>query len=213
MTKRTGEAGTRSRVVAAVAVAGLLAAAGCGDDDGDDANAPDEPTTTAASGDGAVTIDDVELRCGELSDIATDLRGEAPESAEASGSPPGPVDVTVDGEVVYETAGCVYAYEGNTFQDPNRVTLQINRAVVDTPEARDAIFDSLAFDTEIPDLGDAARYSNRTTIDALSLVHVRVGDSVITVRVAVPGELENEPYLGQEPMVAAATAFLDRIEL
>lgn len=205
-------------MVLALAVAGLLVAAACGDDDGDTADdttttADDTTTTAPGAGDGAITIDDLELRCDELTDIATELRGEAPASSEAAGDPPGPSEVQVDDEPGYVTSTCIYAYEGDSIADPNRVTLRIERAIADTPAVQDAIFDSLSFDTEIPDLGDAARYLNRTTVDTISLVHVRVGDSVATVRVGVPSDLEGEPYLAQEPMVAAAREFLDRIEL
>jgi hypothetical protein len=210
----------RSRVLRVVVLSVVLVAAACGDDDGGDESSSatgDEATTTTSStsgsGGGAVTIDDLETSCDDddLTAIVTDLRGDAPETVEPSGTPPGPVEVNVN-DATYTSAACIYGYAGNTFQDPNRVTLRIDQGDIDTPAVRDAMFDSLSFDTEVPDLGDAARYFHQVAVDAHSNVHVLIGDTVLTVRVDVPGDLENEVFLTEGPMVDAATSFVGVVE-
>jgi hypothetical protein len=222
--------GYRPWPFAALALTLALAVAACGGDDGAGTGAGDaapaatdtpDGDTTGGDGDagdseGPITIEDIEHRCDELTDLVTGLRGEEPGGVEPSSTTdPGVHEILVGDDPGYEVAGCYYRYGDDTFSDPDRVLIGVERPLpdrADDPDVTGTMWDMLAFDVEVDGLGDDARFVHRTTIDAMSALIVLDGATVSRVRVDVPADSEDAPFLRQGALEEAMHAVRERVE-
>lgn len=211
-----------SRIIIGCASAvAVLAGAACGDDgvaergpaiETDTGDAEGAPEVEASAE--PITLQDLETRCDELEDIAADLRGDDPEVVSTGSTPPGPTGVMVGETVGYRTASCIYGWGEDSFNTPDRITFQIDEPVEDevSEEVRNNLWDALAFDSEPAGVGDGARFHHGVSFDAQSVLHVRVGEGVVRIRVQVPEDLADAPYLEEDRIVAAAEDLLPRLD-
>lgn len=208
MTAR-GRARSTLVVAAALSLTGALALSGCGNDPDEDQPATttdvsvdtgdtDAPTEDGGSSEAApLTVDTLAERCDLLASVAGGLRGERPEEVQASEAS----EATVNG-FTYRTAHCTFAYAGDTFSDPNRVNIYLDSAP-DDPDGLKEYWDSLAVTEPVSGIGDAASWYSRETVDAKSMARALLGSDIISVRVTVPKELAEEPFMTKESVVVA----------
>lgn len=221
----TGRARVRGTLLAATALSltGVLTLSGCGSEPDSDEAAT---TTSGSSGSGGaaatdgdpgdsegagdtagdsggsreaepLTVDNLADRCELLASVAGGLRGERPEEvtvSEASGA-------TFNG-FRYRTAHCTYSYAGDTFSDPNRVDIYFESAP-DDPDGMKEYWESISVTETVPGIGDAASWYTNDAFDARSSARALLGSDIISVRVSVPKELAEEPFMTKESLVVA----------
>ena len=181
-------------------------------DDGNDATGP-------------IAFEDLQDRCNELTDLATTLRGEEPAAVDVD-EPPEPAQVTteVNGvEAAWAEAECRFTYEGDSFDEPNRIRFGMRQAEGGGPLEGDDLAGAYGecAEGEIPfgeevgvnGVGDEACFRTEVSFDAESELVTQVGGIVVYLVVSVPAELEGSPFLGLEPVTTAALDFLALLDV
>lgn len=185
----------------ALVLAAALAVAACG---GSDDDAGSTTSTTAAAPSGPITVDDLADRCDELTPLVEALRGEAPESVD--GQAAGPAGLN---DFEYRTAHCLYAYEGDTPDDKNRVEIAIDSAR-DDRQGIQTMFGQGALTEIIEGLGYPATWHLGDGTESSATAQALVDTSIVRIRATAPGD-DGAAYLEKPFMTAALAALLPQI--
>lgn len=200
----------RTNFVLAATVVALGSMSACGDDQAPATQTTDDQTATPAadsepSADGPLTVENLADRCESLVPIVTTLRAQPPVEVKESEAK----NATGDG-FEYRTAHCTFAYEGDDFSDPNRVDVYLDAAPDDIAGLK-THWESIATSEALAaiDGADAATWYTMTGVDAKSSARALVGDSIISVRVAVPKDMQDEVFMSKAALATALQAVVD----
>ena len=144
--------------------------------------------------------------CDDLAYIATDLRGEEPERVIQKG----PTEVKFNG-LPFVGAGCDFAYEGHEAAvAPHAITVYAYQVDHDKLSKKEL---AVIYDDEkavpVKGLGVPAQYIRNVGGEfSDASAEAVVDNAVVQVYVNLPDGLDDEPYLEQEPMVAALEEWL-----
>lgn len=199
-------------VIAALLLTPLAACGGDADDGGgtDDtasssADATPDVDSSGTAGSGPITVENLADRCDELTSIVTVLRAEAPAEVK-----PSAVTNANNNGFKARTAHCTYAYEGDDFSDKNRVDVYIDSAPGDAAGMK-AYWDEIASTQPLMmlDGADEATWYTMTGTDAKSSARALIDDTMVSVRVTVPKDMENEVFMSKVVAADALQAVVD----